>query len=431
MATSHNPLKVIIIGAGIGGLTCAIACRHEGLDVSILEQAPKIMMVGAGIQVPPNAARVLGNFGLMDKILSRANIVESIDLRHYKSGEILTSRPGGSQVEQEFGSPWLVIHRADYQTILMEEAIRLGANLLLDSTVTSVDFDKTEVVCANGHTIKGDVVIGADGLLSRGNRLLGQESRPIETGDMAYRATFAREQLLLLGDSRIEDLCEESVVSSWIGPGRHCVFYPLNSGQQFNLVLVRPDNLPSDVRSTAGDITEMRDTFASWDEILTKMISCIETVLKWKLCHHEELETWYKQNVALLGDACHPTLPYQAQGAAMAVEDGAVLGKLLGLHSRDRPDGATEGIPRILQLYESLQKGRSTTNVNGAKANQRLYHLPDGPEQVKRDIMLKNADYKSPSSLSFVDVNYQTALLGCDCIAEAEAAFHKLKSVDV
>jgi salicylate hydroxylase len=149
----------------------------------------------------------------------------------------------------------------------MNEASSLGVEILLSAEVSSVDFDCTEVVLSDGRVVQGDVIVGADGLWSAVRPLLlNSPSPPVETGDLAYRGTFTREQLLALGDSRIEELCSRNEVNCWIGPGRHCVFYPVRGGSSFNLVLLRPDNLPTGSRTAQGDIEEMRDTFCGWDE---------------------------------------------------------------------------------------------------------------------------------------------------------------------
>lgn len=178
---------------------------------------------------------------------------------------------------------------------------------------------------------------------------------------------------------------------------------------------------------------------------LTKIISCVPSALKWKLLHQEELRTWTKvrlphesskldcftdqtagqHHVALLGDACHPTLPYQAQGAAMAVEDGAVLGVLLGNLNRSGLQKPASHIPDIFRLYEALQKTRTTTNVKGAIANQQMYHMPDGPEQRARDAELAIADWKKSSSFLWADMEYQKSLLAFDSMGAAEKAFDR------
>ncbi|KAI8663819.1 FAD-binding-3 domain-containing protein [Fusarium keratoplasticum] len=348
-------MKVIIIGAGIGGLVCAIACRREGLSVTVLERTPVLAPVGAGIQIPPNAARVARHLGILEKLGAKSVLLDSIDYLRYENGEVIFKIDGANTILDKFGDIWMVIGRPDYHDVLVNTAREAGVEINLDSEVDTIDFNNTKIRTKRGETFEADVIVGADGLWSNSrNQLLGRASPPAESGDLAYRATISREQLLALDDPSINKLIQEKSAKCWMGPGRHCVFYPLAGGEVFNLVLLRPDNLDKDVRQAPGDIDEMRACFEGWDQRLTRMISCISTVLKWKLCHHEELVTWTKGSVALLGDACHPTLPYQAQGAAMAVEDGAVLGKLLGLLDKSQIHDEKNHIPEILKLYESL-----------------------------------------------------------------------------
>lgn len=224
-------------------------------------------------------------------------------------------------------------------------------------------------------------------------------------------------------------------VTLWMGPSSHAVFYPMRSGEEFNLVLLCPDNLPSSVRTQPGNFEEMREVFKGWDPVISKIISKVreKPVLKWKLLHHKELTRWTRECVALLGDSCHPSLPYQAQGAAMAVEDAAVLGTLLGLYQASLSTSSTgrqTTIPEVLKLYESLQKERTTTNVQGAVSNRSMYHMADGPEQEERDMILMGTkqamvEGDGNSKFIFIDSGYQKKLLGRDSVADARRAWQE------
>ncbi|KAF2992993.1 hypothetical protein E8E13_000921 [Curvularia kusanoi] len=420
-----SSLAVTVVGAGIGGLVCAIACRREGLSVQVLEQASEIRPIGAGIQVPSNASRVLLGLGLLEAVKKEANEVKMIKALRYSDGKLLNSRPVGRD------DPWMVIHRADYHKVLMNEAKSLGVKITLDVRVVDIDLDAGVVALENGKTVTADVVVGADGLWSVSrSKMLGSKSEPFATGDLAYRGTFSLEQLQQLNDPRIGELCKDPAVTVWFGPSKHCVFYPIRNSTQFNLVLIRPDDLPADARTVQGDIDEMRDTFVGWDSVLTKIISCIPTVLKWKLMHNDELDQWTKGCAVLLGDACHPTLPYQAQGAAMAVEDGAIIGRLLGRLGHELNRGVIpmslqrESIKSVLKLYEKYQKSRSTTNVKGAISNRYTFHLPDGPEQEARDSELARHTWtEERSNHMWCDMAYNKELLGTDSLKNANALF--------
>ncbi|KAG8170170.1 hypothetical protein KVR01_000915 [Diaporthe batatas] len=406
--------KVVIIGAGLGGLACAVACRRYGLEVVVLEQAPRITPIGAGIQAPPNASRALKWLGLLEQVQAKACLPDSFDLLRYEDGSCIIRRDIRDS-EQRYRAPWIVIHRADYHKALLDAAVSAGAEIRLGSIVTNIDFEDTTVEVRGGQVISADVIVGADGLWSTArDRILGHPSPPRETGDLAYRATLKTSDLLALDDARVTDLCKQQHCTVWVGPNKHCVFYPVKGGSEYNLVLIRPDDLPPGTNKVQGEIGEMRENFKGWDSSLTKIISRIPA-----------------GNVTVLGDACHPTLPYQAQGAAMAVEDGAVLGNLIGSLVRDEkelPGPAHEHVGSLLQVYEKLRKLRTTTNAKGAEANQYMFHLEDGEEQRRRDTELKAHDWIRPSRWRWADPSAQDELLGHDVIAESEMAYKEWKS---
>jgi salicylate hydroxylase len=367
-----SPLEVLIVGCGLGGLSCAIACKRGGLDVHILEKAAKIMPVGAGIQIPPNATKVLQHYGIEDALNEGGAVkVEGRHLRRYSDGKLLASNDGS--FVKRMGGAYYVVHRADYHRVLMTEAQRVGVVVSTDAEVVNVSFEgKPTVTLHDGRVLLADVVVGADGLWSTmREQLLGRPCPPEETGDLAYRGTFSLAQLESLHDPGVQELIDTMSPQVYMGPNRHCVFYPLKNKTEFNLVLLRPDNLPAGARTAEGELSEMRETFHGWDSTLQKLVSCMSSCLKWKLMHMTELETWVRGSVVLLGDSCHPSLPYQAQGAAMAVEDGAVLGTLLTrLHESELPDPSAEHLSAMLRLYETLRKSRTTLQVQGAIKNR-------------------------------------------------------------
>ncbi|KAJ5782279.1 hypothetical protein N7457_004053 [Penicillium paradoxum] len=435
-------MKVAIIGGGLGGLACAIACRRGGIEVEVFERSTEVHEVGAGIQIPPNGTRIMRHFGLLSQLLEKGSQVQQVHFRRYKDGHILRSMPFGDDITEEFGAPWIIIHRVDYHRILLDEAIRLGAVLKLGAEVVDISTDEPAILLADGRRISVDVVIGADGQMSTARRaVLGAPHSPIPTGDMAYRATFSREQLEALEDDKINDLCREMAVTSWLGPEKHTIFYPVRGGKEYNLVLIRPDNLLSGLRKEEGDIEEMRASYADWDEVLQKLVSCVPSVYKWKLTHLPELESWTKGSVALLGDACHPTLPYQAQGAAMAVEDGAVIGRLLGLlqahnleaeNTGNDPSISTRSSAQdltaaVLALYEKTRKARTTRNVQGAIMNRKLFHIHDGLLQMIRDFVLGYAGVIRKSDWTWLSSFRQRQTLGVDVLEDCERVFEDWK----
>ncbi|KAK1705013.1 hypothetical protein BDP67DRAFT_532431 [Colletotrichum lupini] len=422
-------MRVLIIGAGLGGLACAIACRREGFEVVVLERANRLVPIGAGLQLPPNGTRIARQLGYLDKLLQCGVVIDGMEYRRYADGAHLHTL-SAKDAQAQYGDLWMVVHRADLHYILWQACKEIGVDLCLDMDVERIDFDEKMVYLEDGDDIGGDVIIGADGLWSIcRDQLLGTASPPVETGDLAYRATFPFDYLKALNDPRVDDLCARKQATVWMGPDKHTVFYPVRGGREFNLVLIRPDNMEPGEKRVQGDIEEMRESYRGWDDTLTKLISLIPRVQKWKLCTHPKLKTWTKGCFALLGDSCHPSLPYQAQGAAMAVEDGAVIGRLLGLlKSSLGIENMVPQIPEILKLYETLRKDRTTLNVQGATSNRKWYHVRDGPEQEARDAEMTGAplsDGLSPTGWRLMDEDYRMELMGRDSVAEAIEAFQE------
>ncbi|KAL4937814.1 hypothetical protein BDV06DRAFT_215602 [Aspergillus oleicola] len=398
--------RVIIVGAGLGGLACAIACRRENLDAVILERSPDLREIGAGVQIPPNGARIIQKLGLLPQILEEGSIVQHVDFRRYEDGRILKSMPFGEDIVEEYGVPWVIIHREDFHRILRDEATRLGAEIRLGAEVTDIVFEGPEVILAGGERVAGDVIIAADGLYSQVRDLvLSTPTPPEETGDLAYRAIFHRSQLEALNDPNVNELCNKTAITSWLGPDKHSIFYPVHGGEEFNLVLLRPDNLDKGVRRLEGKLDEMRDSYAGWDET---------------------------GPVALLGDACHPTLPYQAQGAAMAVEDGFTIGALLGMLDKylnaspsdtNPPPEPSPYIPYILSLYESIRKARTTATVQVAVRNRRVFHVADGILQMIRDFLIANMGVTRKTDWTWFFSRRMRATLDHDLAGDCERAF--------
>ncbi|KAI3553389.1 hypothetical protein CABS01_11971 [Colletotrichum abscissum] len=422
-------MRVLIIGAGLGGLACAIACRREGFEVVVLERANRLVPIGAGLQLPPNGTRIARQLGYLDKLLQCGVVIDGMEYRRYADGAHLHTL-SAKDAQARYGDLWMVVHRADLHYILWQTCKEIGVDLCLDMDVERIDIDEKRVYLEDGDDIGGDVIIGADGLWSIcRDQLLGTASPPVETGDLAYRATFPFDYLKALNDPRVDDLCARKQATVWMGPDKHTVFYPVRGGREFNLVLIRPDKMEPGEKRVQGDIEEMRESYRGWDDTLTKLISLIPRVQKWKLCTHPKLKTWTKGCFALLGDSCHPSLPYQAQGAAMAVEDGAVIGRLLGLlKSSLGIENMVPQIPEILKLYETLRKDRTTLNVQGATSNRKWYHVRDGPEQEARDAEMTGApltDGLSPTGWRLMDEDYRMELMGRDSVAEAIEAFQE------
>ncbi|KAA8644300.1 putative salicylate hydroxylase [Aspergillus tanneri] len=373
---AQTPLKVVVVGAG---MISPIACyKGLGHHVVLLESTPKLMEVGAGLQISPNMLKILDRWGMSPSIHSNDVALERIHVRRWQNGALLGTMP----VNKTYGQQ-VVIHRADLHKALMDHVLALtNVELNVNSTVTNVTFNPASVTLANGTVVYADVVIAADGIKStiRNHVLGGSPSKPIPTGDAAYRIVLPRSAME--NDPELKDLVNEPQATRWLGPYRHVIAYPIRKHELFNVVLVHPDRCDVEESwTTRGSKKKMKDEYRGWDRRVTKLIDLIaaDDVLEWKLCLHPPLKTWIRGSVALIGDACHPMLPYVAQGAAQAVEDAAALGILLSTITSRRE------IPLALQAYERSRKHRAEIVQQSGTENRMTLHLPDGPEQQARD----------------------------------------------
>ncbi|KAJ5387649.1 Monooxygenase FAD-binding [Penicillium cosmopolitanum] len=415
---ANVPLDVIVVGAGIGGMAAALTLGLRGHRVTVLEAAPKLMEVGAGIQVSPNMLRLFDRWGVSDLIHAQDVALEHIHVRRWEDGRLLGTMP----VNKTFGQQ-VVIHRADLHNALIEKALALdNVKLRENCFVSSVDFSPASVTLADGTVVRGDIVIGADGIKStiRGHLLEDPNIDAIATGDAAYRIMLPRS--IMEKDSELKKLIDEPQATRWLGPARHIIAYPVRSHELYNVVLLHPDRQEVEESwTTKGSKQAMVDHYTGWDPIVRKLIDLVveDEVLEWKLCLHRPLRTWIRGSVALIGDACHPMLPYVAQGAAQAVEDAAALGVLLSnITSRHE-------IPSALQVYEKTRKQRAETVQQSGTENRVALHLADGPAQLVRDEQfLASANGSNPDKWN--DRETQNFLWGWDAEKVALDAWNEL-----
>lgn len=234
-----------------------------------------------------------------------------------------------------------------------------------------------------GEWIEGDVVIAADGIKSNIRRQMasrhGVKDRSISTGDAAYRVIIPREKMQ--GDKRALGLLNSNVGMRWMGPGGHIMAYPIKNNEVYNMVLIhpqKPDAENTESWTNKGDKTEMMEFYKGWNDLVRDLLSYVPEgeINEWTLNSHGPLPRWIQNECALIGDSCHPMLPYVAQGAAQAIEDAAVLTVSLSL---------AEDVPTALGVYEAVRKSRGEAIQNSAATTRQALHLPDGPEQEKRD----------------------------------------------
>jgi 6-hydroxynicotinate 3-monooxygenase len=343
---AKNKLHVAIVGAGMGGLAAAAALRKTGIDVTVYEQARQFTRLGAGIQIGCNAMHVLRGIGLEDRLRAGTFYPRSWNNRDWKSGEILFDMLFGQPAEGKYGAPYLLAHRGDLHAALVDAVP--PEHVKLDHRLTGIEQKSDGSVrlsFANGAVAEADAAIGADGTHSIARDILFGKSEPTFTGRIAYRTVYAAH---LLGDFQVENC------TKWWGEDRHIVVYPVKPDRsEIYFVTSQPEpGFEIESWSATGDTKVLRDAFSGFHPEVQKVVAAAPDVHKRPLVDREPLERWIDGNVALLGDACHPMTPYMAQGAAMAIEDGAVLARCL-----DGTDRA--GVAAALRRYERNRQERT------------------------------------------------------------------------
>jgi 6-hydroxynicotinate 3-monooxygenase len=356
-------LSIAIIGAGMGGLASAAALRRVGVDVTVYEQASQFTRLGAGIQIGCNAMKVLRGIGLEQKLRQQSFYPRSWNNRDWRTGEIKFDMIFGEAAEAKFGAPYLLAHRGDLHAALAsavpDECVRLNHKLVgLDQTSNGV-----RLSFADGTTAVADAVIGADGVHSAVKNILFGASPLNFTGRIAYRTTFPAS---LLNGSKIDDC------TKWWGEDRHIVIYYVKPDRsEVYFVTSQPEpEFKTESWSAKGDVGELRAAFEGFDRQVETVLAACPDVHKWALVDRDSLEHWAHENVTLLGDACHPMTPYMAQGAAMAMEDAAVLSRCLDGVGRD-------GVADAFRRFEATRKPRTTRVQQTSRTNTWLKDKTD------------------------------------------------------
>jgi salicylate hydroxylase len=359
---------VVIAGAGIGGLTAALAIARHGYRVVLLEQAERLEETGAGIQLSPNASRVLIALGLRERLAACACAPQELTVANARTGRVLVRAPLGAAAEQRYGAPYWIVHRGDLQAALLaaveadpDIALRLGTRV--DDFATHGN-GVTVAAHARDGTVeeRGIALVGADGLWSRLRGRLGHGEAPRFAGHTAWRALVPAQAVV----------CELSIptVNLWFGRGGHVVYYPVKGGRLINVVAIMRDDWHEPGWSAAGDRAELLARFRprAWRGPPREIVGAADRWLKWALFDAAPLSHWGRGPVTLLGDAAHPILPYLAQGAAMAIEDAAELAHCMGHARHDDPAAA-------MRLYEQRRLARTARAQRAARRNGTVYQM--------------------------------------------------------
>lgn len=356
---SSNP--VIIVGAGIGGLTVALALLRRGIDVLVFEQAPELAEIGAGVQISANGTRILQALGLEPALDATAVEAQSKVVRHWKSGATWKLFDLGVVSTTRYGAPYLFVHRGDLHRVLVDAVRHEKPNAIhLGATCVSVSQSAGEVTAhlRDRDPVSARLLIGADGVHSAVRAAVFGPGVPTFTGCVAWRAVIPAERL---------PKGLPMAGTNWLGPGKHIIHYPLRRGELLNFVgLVDRDDWQVESWTAVGTRADCRADFAEWHEDARAIVEAVDVPYKWALMVREPMEQWSRGRVTLLGDACHPTLPDLAQGACMAIEDGFVLARCLAAY------GENHAI--AFKHYEAARIPRTTRVVEGSAAARARFH---------------------------------------------------------
>ena len=359
-------LNVIIAGAGIGGLTVAACLLKKGFKVRIYEQASALGEVGAGIQSSANAVKVLYDLGLQDELDQVAVRPEAFEFRRFNTGEMMHRIPLGALHEKTNGAPYFHLHRADIHELLARKVVEFDPDCItLNAKAESFEESSAGVTLslADGSKIKGDVLIGADGIKSAIRAQILGETPVSYTGDVAWRGVIPVERLP-------HDIMER-VSTVWCGPKKHAVMYYLRAGKLMNFVgLVEHAQPESESWTQKRPWEELKADFVGWHPDIQTVIDALDKdgCYRYALNNRPPVDNWSTSKATLMGDSAHPTLPYMASGAAMAIEDAAVLARCL--------DDCSD-VTQALQLYQRNRLDRTARIVNESTDSRALYRIED------------------------------------------------------
>jgi salicylate hydroxylase len=357
---------VIIAGAGVAGLVTALALHQRGVAFHLYEQVARLAEVGAGLQLSPNGTRVLIDLGLEDAMRQVVCEAERKEVRHGLSGQTWKLFDLGQDCRERFGSPYWFVHRGDLQQVLLAalrerapQSITVG--VAVESALQSGD--DVQVQLSDGRCISASAVLACDGVHSRLRSAMVQADPVQFTGLMAWRGLVPMHQL----PAHLRVTEQQAIGTNWVGPGAHVITYPLRRAQLMNVVgIIERDDWRHESWNQTGTHDELLADFAAWHKDVHALMRSIEQPFKWALLGRQPLSAYVQNRIALMGDAAHPTLPFLAQGANMAIEDAAVMARCL----------SEVPVPQALHAYQQARLQRTGLIVNRSLENAGRFHNP-------------------------------------------------------
>lgn len=362
-------MRAIVVGAGIGGLTATLSLRRAGHEVTLIERTARFTDIGGGIQLAPNATRVLRRLDLLDAVAAQAVRPSHLSFRTWSDGTEICRYLLGREAEDEFGAPYLVLHRADLHQALA--AAVPTPSVRLNTVVVGIDQDDESacVTTANGERLGADLVVAADGIRSAARQWLFGADEAVFSKTAAYRALLPSDEVADLG---LPDL------ALWLGPGRHFVHYRVRRGELLNVVAVCGTAAAQESWTARAEPGEQLREFDGWDPRVLNVLERAGQVFRYGIYTRAPLPRWNVGRVTLLGDSAHAMVPFQAQGAAQAIMGAAVLGDTLA-------DAPPAEVPAALDRYVRRRLATATgMQARSARAGEE-FHLPDGPEARERN----------------------------------------------
>ena len=362
----ESSLNIAVIGAGIGGLAAALCLEQKGFKLTIFEKSGLTGELGAGIQLSPNPLKILFNLGMEQPLRSHASLSEFISIRDWENGRLIKETPLNPESEQNYGYPYLHIHRADLINVMLrsiKEKSLISLRTMTEVVEVNEMASKCIVTLKNGSKHFFDLVIGADGINSRVAFNLDSKVKPKDSGNVAWRA--------LVPVSNLSDDAIYENASLWLGPRKHFVHYKVRKGDLVNCVGVSESNgWKKESWIEKADIEEFKVEFEGWDPRLRKLIESIDktTIYKWALYRRPIIKKWHTDRQVLLGDSCHAILPFLAQGAALAIEDAAVLANCLS---------EVQDNKKAFSSYQKLRERRVRWVQFMSDANAHSFHCSE------------------------------------------------------